>query len=182
MFNFPRLVACFLLILCSAAFAAEPEIEVSIEKTGDTFIVDATIVLSVPLRTAWEVLTDFEGMEDILSNLNSSRIIRRNGNTLFVAQEGTAKFGFFTYTFASEREIRLEPMKRILARQVTGTARRFESEMVLSQIGQGTQVRYRAEMVPDSGIARTFGAPFIKHEIREQFVAMAAEMIRRKTL
>ena len=66
-----------------------------------------------------------------------------------------------------------------IARQITGNAERFESELELTQSGSATRVHYRAEVVPDSGLARTFGGRFIKHEVEEQFTAMAAEMMRR---
>ena len=84
-----------LLIMCFAAFGAEPEILVAVEKSDDTFLVDATIVIPVPLRTAWEVLTDFNNMVGIMNNLTLSRIIRRKGSSVFVMQEGSAKFGIF---------------------------------------------------------------------------------------
>ena len=173
-------VVLLLLIMSFSAFGAEPEILVAVEKNGDTFLVDATIAIPVPLRTAWEVLTDFNNMVGILSNLTLSKVIRRKGSSLFVMQEGTAKYGIFSYSFASVREIQLEPMKRILAIQLTGNAKRFESEMALSETRSGTRVHYRAEIVPDSSIARIFGGPFIQHEVEEQFALIAAEMIRRK--
>ena len=181
---FQHVAACAfaLLILSCTAFAADPEVKVAIEKRGDAFIVDTTVDFAVPLRTAWDVLTDFDNMVGILSNLTSSKITGRKGNTLIVEQVGKARYGFFSYSFASEREIRLEPMKRILARQLAGNAKRFASELELSQTGIGTQARYHAEVTPDSGLARTFGGPFIQHEIEEQFTAMAAEMLRRKPL
>ena len=173
------LTAIFLLVLSHVVSGVEPEIVINIERNGDAFIVDTKFDLPVPLRTAWEVLTDFDNMTEILSNLTSSKIVRRDGKILYVAQEGLARFGILSYAFASEREIRLEPMKRILARQITGNAERFESELELTQSGSATRVHYRAEVVPDSGLARTFGGRFIKHEVEEQFTAMAAEMMRR---
>lgn len=170
----------FLLLVSFVACGAEPEILVAVEKRGDTFLVDATMAIPVPLRIAWAVLTDFDNMVGILSNLTLSRIIRRKGNSVFVMQEGTARYGIFSYAFASVREVQLEPMKRILAIQLTGNAKRFESEMELSETSKGTHLRYRAEVVPDSAISRTFGGPFIQHEVEEQFTLLAAEMIRRK--
>jgi len=177
--NLLHLLACFLLMMSCSTFGVEPEIVVGIEKSGEAFVVDATIEVQVPMRTAWEVLTDFDNMTGILSNLALSKIVRRNGNTLIVDQEGSAHYGIFSYSFASEREIRLEPMNRIFAKQIAGNAKRFESELELSQTGSVTLIRYRAEVVPDSGIGRTFGGTFIQHEVEEQFTAMVAEMKRR---
>jgi hypothetical protein len=175
-----RLAVCLLLSMDLAAFAAEPEIQVAVEKSGEAFRVDATVIIPVPLLTAWDVLTDFNNMVGILSNLTSSKIIRRKGSSVFVLQEGVATYGFVSYPFASVREIRLEPMKRILATQLSGSAKRFESEMELTETGRGARIRYRAEIVPDSGIARAFGGPFIQHEVEEQFGLLATEMLRRK--
>ena len=184
MSNFLRATACSLVLLglSCAAFAADPEIKVVIEKRDDAFIVDTTVDFAVPLRMAWDVLTDFDNMASILSNLTSSKITARTGNTLIVKQEGKARYGPFSYAFASEREIRLEPKKRILARQLTGNAKRFSSELELSKTDGGTQAHYHAEVTPDSGFARAFGGSFIQHEVEEQFTAMAAEMLRRKSL
>ncbi|MEI7431237.1 MAG: SRPBCC family protein [Betaproteobacteria bacterium] len=169
----------FLLFLAHPAWSAEPEIQVNVEKRGELFVVDSTFELAVPLRTAWGVFTDFDNMTRILSNLTSSKITSRTGNLLQVQQEGVAKFGFFSYTFTSEREIQLMPMKKILAKQLSGNAKQFNSELELSRQGSGTKVRYHAEMSLESMIARTFGGSFIEHEIAEQFAAMAAEMNRR---
>jgi hypothetical protein len=171
------LLAC---TAASSASAADSEIQVTVEKRGELFVADSSFALAVPLPTAWEVFTDFDHMTGIMSNLNASRISQRHGNTLQVEQEGVARYGLFSFAFTSEREIRLLPMKKIISRQLSGNARQFVSEMELSREGSGTRVRYHAEMALDSFIARTFGAPFIEHEIAEQFTAMAAEMVRRK--
>jgi carbon monoxide dehydrogenase subunit G len=174
------LLAFALLILSNTALAEDPSIRVVIERRGDAFIVDSTFSLAVPVRTAWDVLTDFDHMVAIVSNLRSSKIIERRGDTLLVQQEGKARFGIFSYSFSSEREIRLEPMTRIRARQLSGIARRFTSELEMVPTASGTQLRYHAEVTPDSGIVRTFGGSFIEHEVEEQFTALAAEMLRRK--
>lgn len=176
-----RLAATLALALLPAAFAAPPELafDVSVDKRGKSFVVDATADFPVPLRVAWEVLTDFEHMTSILNNVSASQIVSRNEQTLVVHQEGVARFGIFSYPFVSEREIRLKPMKKIAARQLSGNAQSFVNELRLSPGDDGTAVRYHAELVPDSVIARTFGAPFVKHETEEQFRTLAAEMARR---
>jgi len=74
MINLPRLAASLAVILSSAVFAAEPEIVVGVEKSGDTFVVDARVDLPVPVRQAWGVLTDFDSMASVLSNLAYSAI------------------------------------------------------------------------------------------------------------
>jgi hypothetical protein len=70
-------------------------------------------------------------------------------------------------------------MQRILAKSLSGTLKRMESEAKLTAVDKGVQIRYHAESVPDSMLARMFGASFVRHEAEEQFLAMAREMVRR---
>lgn len=182
MASFKYVLVGLLCFVSFSAFAAEPEIKVSVEKAGGAFVVDADIDLPFPVRTVWDVLTDFDNMAGILNNLKSSKISRRKGNTVTVLQEGTAKYGIFSYAFTSERKIRLEPMRRITARQISGLAKRFESLSELAETGAGTSIHYHAEIEPDSVLARMFGASFLRHEIEEQFHAMAGEMEKRQKL
>lgn len=172
--------SCLLMLSGGAALGAEPNLMVSVGQSGEAFIVDATMTIQVPLRTAWEVLTDFDHMSSILGNLTSSKVVSRDENTLIVRQQGVARMGLLSFSFESEREMRLEPMKRILSRNISGTLRRMESEASIAPLGQGVQIKYHAEIVSDSLVVRMFGASFIRHEIEEQFLGMAHEMTRRQ--
>lgn len=173
---------CIALALASpAASAVEPAITVTVGRSDDGFVVDALIDVAVPLRTAWDVLTDFERMPAVLTSLTSSRVVKRDGQTLTVRQEGRARYGLLAFSFESEREIRLEPMTRILVRQLSGTAKQMHSESRLTAGENGTRVVYRAGIVPDSVLARLFGDSFIRHEVAEQFRALAAEMVKRES-
>ncbi|MCX7163291.1 MAG: hypothetical protein NT083_09655 [Rhodocyclales bacterium] len=125
-------------------------------------------------------MIDFDHMTSILGNLTSSKVVSRDGNTWIVRQEGVARYGLLSFSFVSEREIRLEPTTRILAKSLSGPVKRMESEARIISRDQSVQIRYHAESVPDSVLARMFGAPFVRHEVREQFLAMAREMIRRE--
>lgn len=178
-----RLLLALGALLCaiSTTAIAAPEIDVSVDKRNDTFVIDSSFEAGVPVRIAWRVLTDFDNMAKILHNLSASRVLSRNGNTLRVRQEGTARFGLFSYAFSSEREIELEPRKRIVARQIAGNTKSYASEMEIAPSENGTRFRYHAEMTLDSGIARLLGGPFIRHEIAEQFGWMIDEMERRHT-
>ena len=175
------LLASLLLFAGQPAAAVEHEASVTLAKRGEAFVVDATLAFPVPLKTAWDVLTDYDHMAAILGNLSSSQVVSRDGNTWLVRQEGVARYGPFSYAFFPEREVRVEPMKRIVSRQRAGTTRRFVSSMELAESESGTSGHYHAEIILDSGIARTFGGPFVVHEIEEQFAAMSAEMQRRKS-
>ena len=171
---------CLLALSGDATIGAEPTAVVTVEKRGEVFVVDATTDVQVSVETAWEVLTDFDHMASILGNLTSSKVIRHDGDIWVIRQEGVAKYGPLSFSFEAEREVRLEPMKRILARNLSGTLKRMESEAKIAPLDRGVQITYRAEMEFDSLLARLFGATFVRHEIEEQLSAMAKEMLRRQ--
>jgi len=175
------LVVFFLTCLIGGNALAEQDVVVAVREVGDGFVVEATVKAPVSRQTVWEVLVDYDHMTTILSNLTASQVARRNGNTLIVRQEGIARFGLFSYPFQVEREIRLEPMQRILTRNLSGSLKRMESEVRLKPSGNGSPVviEYRAEFVFGSILAGLFAVSFLNHEVEEQFQSMLAEMKRR---
>lgn len=173
------LLSCLFALSGAAAFAAEPRVAVTVAQSEGAFIIDATMDVPVPPGTAWEVLTDFDHMTSILVNLKSSKVASRDGNTWVVRQDGVATFGPLSFAFASEREIRLEPMQRIKARNLSGTVKRMESDTRIIPLNPGVQISYHAEIVPGSLLARMFGVPFVRHEVEDQFHALIREMLRR---
>lgn len=179
-----RAVVLLIGLLAGRALAVEQEIAVSVREAGEAFVVEASFQAPVRLRTAWEVLVDYDHMASILSNLESSKIASRNGNTLIIKQAGVARFGIFTYPFQVEREIRLEPMQRILTKNLSGSLKRMESEVVLapSPPGPPVHIDYRGEFIFGSTLAGLFALSFLRHEIEEQLQALVAEMRRREAL
>jgi carbon monoxide dehydrogenase subunit G len=167
-----------------AAGASPParidEDDIQVRRQGETWTVEAQFVVPVPPSVAWEVLTDFDNMTAILTNLSSSRVLSRQGQVLQVEQKGRARFGIFS--FESLREITLTPRRRIQARGLAGNTRQFESDMVLAPTDGGTRFSYRVAMVPDFWLPSLLGPSLLQHELAEQFNAMAAEMEKRNAV
>jgi ribosome-associated toxin RatA of RatAB toxin-antitoxin module len=162
------LVSLLIPLALGNAHCAEKEVAVAVSESGDGFVVQATIRPPVSLRSAWDVLIDFDHMASILSNLTASRVVSRNGNVLIVKQEGVARFGIFSYPFKAEREIRIEPPRQIFARNLSGTLKRMESELqLIPGSAGGVRIEYRAEFAFDSIIAGLFGVSFLNHEVDE---------------
>lgn len=172
---------CLLSLPCEAASDVDQNIDIAVQQNGDTFIIDATMEVPVSVDTAWEVMTDFDHMTSILGNLTLSKVISRNGNVWIVRQEGLAKYGPFSYSFESDRQIHLEPKKRIVARNLTSTATRMDSEAEIVPLNQDVHIKYHIEMVPGSLLVRMFGLPLVRHEVEEQLQRMAREMTLRRT-
>jgi len=181
-----RLLLASLLALPALAWADERgdapavgEDDVSVEYRGGTYFSRATFTAPVPQTVAWEVLTDFEHMADFVPNLESSKILSREGNIWRVGQQGRADFGPFSFRFESERRIELQPRQLILARALSGSAKYMTSEMRLGREGGNTTFDYRTEMIPERWIPSSLGVNLLRHEMAEQLSAMVREMMRR---
>lgn len=178
-----RILVLFSLacLLAGNAFAADQDVVVTVREAGEKFLVEASIKAPVSQQTAWDVLVDYDHMTSILSNLSASQVISRKGNHLIIKQEGVVRYGLLSHSFQVEREIRLEPMKRILTKNLSGSLKRMESEVRLKPSSNGPPVviEYRAEFVFDSILAGLFAESFLNHEVEEQFQSMVAEMKRR---
>lgn len=187
---FLRLLRLFLPLLWVAtsvgAEEAPPSPTVSTEdirltRSGDGFRIEASMLAPVSLEIAWQVLTDFDHMARFVPNLERSVVTERKGNRLRIEQQGKAYFGPFSVVFGSTREIELLPMREIRAHQITGTAKSMNSVMRLVPTPEGTQLEYRAEVVPDTYLPPFFGPGAVRREMADQFSAIVYEMRARTT-
>jgi carbon monoxide dehydrogenase subunit G len=178
-----RLAPVFLVLLLAPAVArAESVARVQVVKQGDAYVVEATILAPVPLAEAWAVLTDFDHMARFIPNLSESDIRERHGNRIEVHQKGVARFGLFKFPFDSLREIDLTPNEIVRSRQTSGATRSAQSQTIFVETGGVTRISYRAEIEPGFWMPALISRPFIEHEVREQFEAIVAEMMRRHAL
>src|SRR5439155_17408981 len=81
------------------------DIIVKVQKKGEWVIVDVDFPVDATVPETWNVMTDYDNMSKFVSNLLSSRILGREGNTLSVEQKGKASRGPLTISFENVREI-----------------------------------------------------------------------------
>ncbi|MGE5336880.1 MAG: SRPBCC family protein [Gemmatimonadota bacterium] len=172
--------AALALLLAPALAAAGAVTQVDVVKQGSVYVIDAAMAVPVPAADAWAVLIDFDDMARFLPNLTESRTTARSGNRITVQQKGVARFGILRIPFDSVREIDLKPHERVRARQIAGRARSALSEMRFIDDGGTTRIVYRAEIEPGFWLPAFVSRPFIEHEVREQFEAIAREILRRR--
>jgi carbon monoxide dehydrogenase subunit G len=183
--RFVRL-AC-LLALCASIPAAlgseaEPEkdVTVSVHKHGDVIMVDVSFSVAATQQDAWGVLTDFDHMSEFISNLQSSKVIGRNGNKLQVAQVGKAARGLFSFAFESVREVELTPYSAIRSRLMSGNMQKMDGATLVNPESGGTRVEFHGESIPSVWVPPVVGIKFIGNEVQEQFREMRLEILKRK--
>lgn len=177
--------------LLAAAFCiahAEPaaaqnigqEIEVQVEITGDLVRIDTSFHVEATPQEAWAVMIDYDGAPAFISDLEASRVLSREGDTMRVYQKGKAKFGPFSFPVESVRDIRLMPFEGMQSRLVSGSMKQLDVTTWLAREGSGTRINNRTESVPDVWIPPIIGRLFIEHESRDKFRELRQEILRRK--
>ena len=152
---------------------------VAVDYRDGIYFADLSLQVAVVPALALEVLTDFEHMAAFVPNLLSSRVVSHDGNIYRIAQQGKASFGPFSFSFESERRIELHPDGRLISQALSGSTKYMRSELVVQGSAGGTSLNYHIEVTPERWLPSTFGTSFMRHELAEQFTALAHEMEQR---
>jgi carbon monoxide dehydrogenase subunit G len=177
------LLAALWFVLTAAPATADDrrdEIAVRVGLRGEIVDVSAELTISASRQEVWDVLTDFENLPRFVSNIASSRILSRQGNTVRVLQTGRTALGPLTFDFQSEREIVLSPVDGFESRMIRGNLSRYRGTTRLETSGDRTRVVYRAEAVPDTFLPISLGMSLIESETREHYAEIRREVMRRK--
>lgn len=168
--------------MAHAETADDSTIKVRVHKAHALITVDVELTVAASLQEVWQVLTDYEHMAQIVSNVESSKVNRRTDNMVEVEQKSRTAFGPFRFSFDNVREVELSPYERIRSRVVRGDM--IGSEFTTHVIPDGTSTRIvnHGEFVPTVWIPPVIGPAFLEAQTRKQFMEMRDEILRRKAL
>src|SRR5260221_9332283 len=75
--------------------AAADAIEARIERQGEYIAVNASVLMRVDARIAWEVLSDYDHLARFIPDMKTSRVVLRAGKSVLVEQMGAIGFLFY---------------------------------------------------------------------------------------
>jgi hypothetical protein len=156
------------------------DIAVAVHREGEEVVVDVDFVVAATPQEAWNVLTDYDHMSRFVADLTSSRILRRDGDRLEVAQQGRFRFGFFELKIENVRAIELVPMREIRSRLVSGDMKASAFTTKVAAEGNATRVTNHGRFTPDRWIPPVIGPAVLQAQTRKQFAEIRAEILRRK--
>ena len=175
---------CFALAVAPGLVraAAAPAIETRIERQGEYITVNASALMQVDSRIAWEVLSDYDHLAQFIPDMKSSRVMSRDGNRVRVEQKGD--FGFFFYRQPVEvmLEVVEEPRRRIDARRISGNIRDLQTRYELNASDAGVKLDYVGRFIPEFSVPPFFGMAMVRRIIERRFRAMVEEIVRRDAL
>jgi ribosome-associated toxin RatA of RatAB toxin-antitoxin module len=151
-----------------------------VKKSGATIIVDVEMAVQASPRATWDVLTDYDHMAQFVTNVESSRITDRKGNTLVVAQKSGTAFGLLKFSFDNVREVELVPHSEIRSNLISGDMKASAFTTRIMSDGRGvTRVLNHGEFVPTMWVPPVIGTAFLEAETRRQFHELRNEIMRR---
>lgn len=168
------------LPLAAAAADDSQDIAVAVHREGAEVVVDVDFLVDATPQEAWTVLTDYDHMSQFVGDLTSSRIIRRDGDRIEVAQQGRFRFGFFELAVENVRAIELVPMREIRSRLVSGDMKASAFTTRVTPQGDVTRITNHGRFTPDRWIPPIIGPAVMQAETRKQFAEIRAEILRRK--
>jgi ribosome-associated toxin RatA of RatAB toxin-antitoxin module len=162
--------------------AAAGAIETRTERHGEYITVNASAMMQVDARIAWEVLSDYDNLAQFIPDMKTSRVVSRDGNRVLVEQKG--EFGFFFYRQPVDvmLEVVEEPRRRIDARRISGNIRDLETRYDLEASGAGVKLHYAGRFIPEFSVPPLFGMPMVRRVVERRFRAMVEEIVRRDAL
>lgn len=164
----------------AAAAGADHDIVVHVHKEHTAY--EITLEFSVPatVEQTWGVLSDYDHMAQILSNMDSSRIVSRDGDRLTVAQTSHGKVGPIHVSVDGVREIVLTPMKEIRSHLVKGDLKASDFTTSLHDEGPQTRIAVHGRLVTSPWVALALAADSVAAQTRRQYQELRDEILRRK--
>ena len=186
------LVRILRLLMCAAAIAvltisapvrsaAPQDVVVHVTRDGAAFTVEADFSVAATQDEAWDVLTDFDHMTQILSNVDASRITSRDGNRIEVTQKSHAQAGLLRVSLDSVRQVELTPKTEIKSHILkSNDLKSSDFTTRLAEEGGLIKVTVRGSFVPMGLAAAAANPGAVEANTRRQYTELRDEIVRRK--
>ncbi|MDE1948182.1 MAG: SRPBCC family protein [Burkholderiales bacterium] len=177
-----RRLACGIGFGACAALAAQaqPTVAVQVHKNDGGIVVDVRAEVAAPVSVVWSVLTDYDHMSSILSDIKASVVKSRDGNHLQVAQTADTQVGFLHFSASSLREVDLVPMREIRSHLISGDFQSFDGTTRITEHDGQTTIVNHSEYVPKAWLPPMIGPSVIQSETTAQYRELLAEVLRRR--
>lgn len=173
--------AALALALLAAARPASGA-AVSLEAEGEgAFRLRGSFPAAASAATAWEVLTDYEGLPRFVSSMRVSRLVGGEPGSPVVEQRGSGRFLFMSRDVLLRLAVREEAPARIAFRDVDGGQfSLYEGSWSIAGAGPGCVVSYDLAAAPRPALGPAFVARrALKAGVERLLEEVRAEMERR---
>jgi carbon monoxide dehydrogenase subunit G len=164
-----------------SASLAGSDVAVRAQRDGETFLVEADWSVAASADEVWGVLTDYEHMAQILSSVDMSRIVRRDGNRLEVAQTSHGNVGLLHVSRDSVREVELTPKREIRSHLLKGDLKASDFTTRIAEEGGVSRVTVHGKFVAAGLAAAVLTVEAVETQTQRNFQELRSEILRRKS-
>jgi carbon monoxide dehydrogenase subunit G len=158
------------------------ELRIETAEHNEALTVNASAVMQVRLATAWSVISDYDHLADFVPDMQSSRVLQRDGNQVLLEQKGSLGFLFFRQAIEVRLAVTEWPQQRIAAHAIGGNLKQMNGSYTLETQADGrVRLAYSARLVP-AFIPPLVGKPVLRQLLKRQFRALVDEIQRREAL
>lgn len=173
------MVIILLWAVPTVAFEGESiEVNVEREEGGRVADVSAQLVIPVDSHQAWEVLADYPHMSEFIPDIDETRLLSEKGTRSRVEIKGTANLLFMSFPVKVILDVEVVPGREIRFQSVGGNMA-MSGTTTITQVGNGVEVDYQAELIPDFWVPPIIGPVVIGAQVKRQFEGLVREMKRR---
>ena len=179
-------------ILCAIALLVAPapaqsgppvdqDVSVQVRKLGSTFEVNVEFRVSATPEQTWNVLADYEHMAQIVSSIDSSQVVSRDGNRIEVAQKSHGNIGPIQISVDGVRRIDLTPYSEIRSHLIKGDLKASDFTTRVIDEGGVTRVTGSGTFVPAAWVAWAIRVEAVEAQTRRQYQELRTEILRRRS-
>jgi len=147
------------------------------------FEVRAAGIARATPQQAWQVLTDYERLDEFVPDLVSSKVLARGRNEATIEQHSRTGFLFLSLAVRMVVHIAERPPHALDAERLSGDMRHYEAHWTLEPIrhdgGQGTRITFHGELEPDFPLPPLLGDAIVQANVKQMVEAVIAEIERR---
>lgn len=146
---------------------------------GKVYRIAASGTVAAAPDVVWRILTDYNHLADYVPDLDSARVVSRNGATVVVEQVGAAHFLFFSHAIRLRVQVHEQAPDRIDMRLVDGDMKTYRASWTLTPLaGGGTRVAYDAAMEPGFYVPGVVGTSLVRKDVAGMMAAVLARLDR----
>jgi len=134
--------------------------------------------VAAPPATVWRILTGYERMSEFVPDMESCKVLSRNGNEVIIEQFGVARFLFMSKSIHLIVRATEQPMQSIDIALISGDMKHYESHWELIPIPEtgGTRVVYTGRLIPNFYVPGLIGAKIIRGDIERMMGAVLTRL------
>jgi hypothetical protein len=176
------LVALLLPLAANATpFPDDNALQVSVQRTGSTYLLNARFDTSLSQCAAYRYLTDYESAIK-LPGILDSKAFRETDNTVKVERTAEERVLFMRIHLHSVMAFTEYPNNKLTFSQLSGDSKSFSGSWLIEPNPSGSTLQFEGRWEPDTLLPLFIIDHFAKHDLEKRFVEIARLAEEQNTL